>query len=71
MHKGQLSKVREVLLEMKGSGVSPNRNPYNILVHGYCKLRRLKEAAEVVDERIIYTLFGIVFSMFLVESSCF
>ncbi|QHO21116.1 hypothetical protein S245_037996 [Arachis hypogaea] len=34
---------------MKGSGVSPNRNTYNILVHGYCKLRWLKEAAEVVE----------------------
>nr|XP_029145811.1 pentatricopeptide repeat-containing protein At2g16880-like [Arachis hypogaea] len=47
--QGQLSKVREVLLEMKGSGVSPNRNTYNILVHGYCKLRWSKEAAEVVE----------------------
>nr|XP_029145806.1 pentatricopeptide repeat-containing protein At2g16880-like [Arachis hypogaea] len=33
---------------MKGSGVSPNRNTYNILVHGYCKLRWLKEATEVI-----------------------
>ncbi|XLT44464.1 hypothetical protein HN873_037068 [Arachis hypogaea] len=34
---------------MKGSGISPNRNTYNILVQGYCKLRWLKEAAEVVE----------------------
>ncbi|RYR31248.1 hypothetical protein Ahy_B01g056040 [Arachis hypogaea] len=42
--------VREVLLEMKGSGISPNRNTYNSLVHGYCKLRRLKEAISLRDD---------------------
>ncbi|RHN48329.1 putative pentatricopeptide [Medicago truncatula] len=34
---------------MKNNGLVPNRNTYNILVHGYCKLKWLKEAVEVTE----------------------
>ncbi|TKY51552.1 Pentatricopeptide repeat-containing protein [Spatholobus suberectus] len=41
---------------MKNTGLVPNRNTYNILVHGYCRLKWMKEAAEVVMEQIIMDL---------------
>ena len=47
--KGQLTKVRDVLQEMKNAGLVPNKNTYNILVHGYCRLKWLKEASVVID----------------------
>nr|XP_043635051.1 pentatricopeptide repeat-containing protein At3g09650, chloroplastic [Erigeron canadensis] len=49
---GSMEKARQVLNEMRNSGVQANRITYNILLKGYCQQLQLDNAKEIIKEMI-------------------